>query len=158
MPTRRQDLTPPTPPAPRTHGVNKPVRPPDAPPARRATAPIPPPVARARGSVTPPTNPAPAAVVEEGRRAPTRIKVRAIRQGYYDHIRRHEGDVFYIAKEQDFSAVWMEAVDPRTPERVTTTAEALRRQHDEILAGRIPASGTPLVDDEPDADKNPLGA
>lgn len=63
------------------------------------------------------------------------IKVRAIRMGYYDHVRRREGDVF-VVDSSAFSAKWMERVDAHTPERVTTAAQALQQQHDEILGGR----------------------
>lgn len=163
MPTRRFANRPNPAPAPspdppkRVHGVNKPVRPPNAPPTRNPREPVlPPPTARARGGES--RDLARPATTEAGRVAPTRIKVRAIRQGYYDHIRRHEGDVFFIASDQDFSNRWMEVVDARTPERITSSPELLRRQHDELLAERMPARGTPLVHDEPDADKNPLGA
>lgn len=140
---------PPAQPA-RRHGANKPVAP------TTHTAALPPPVARARGSNQARTL-AYAATEQRGPVAPTRIKVRAMRQGYYDHIRRHEGDVFYIEKEEHFGR-WMERVPNTTPERITTAPQALRREHDRLLADRMPSSGTPLVDDEPDADKNPLGA
>jgi len=70
------------------------------------------------------------------------IKVRAIRMGYYDHIRRREGDVFVIANEQAFSDKWMEKVDPRTRERTTSAPQALRQQHDEILGGKVTGGAT----------------
>jgi len=87
-----------------------------------------------------------------------RVKVRAIRMGYYDVTRRRVGDVFTIrARARDFSATWMERVAATTPEAVTTGQQELRRQHDEILQSRMPASGTPLVDDElPTGAQNPL--
>lgn len=74
------------------------------------------------------------------------IKVRATRMGYYDHARRREGDVFHIATMHDFSANWMELVDPATPERVTTAKQALEQQHDEILAGRTPGASQSETD------------
>lgn len=117
---------------------------------------LPDPAARARGGDQREL-PRPATTLA-AQTAPTRIKVRATRQGYYDHIRRMEGDVFFIAKEQDFSHKWMQRVGAHIPERVSSASDNLRRQHDEILASRIPGSGTPLVDDEPDAGNNPLGA
>jgi hypothetical protein len=83
-------------------------------------------------------------------------KVRAIRLGYYDHVRRRVGDVFTI-QARAFSAVWMEHVDPNTPERLTTGAQDLRRQHDEILSGRAPShddDGSARAEDE----DNPLNA
>lgn len=38
------------------------------------------------------------------------IKVKAIRLGYYDHVRRREGDVFFVP-EKLFSKTWMERLD-----------------------------------------------
>jgi SpoVK/Ycf46/Vps4 family AAA+-type ATPase len=87
---------------------------PAAPPARAATSPR-----RAR-----------AEPLAEG------IKVRAIRPGYYGERRLREGDVFLIADEQAFAAIWMERVDPMTPERITTGQQMLQRDHDETLAER----------------------
>lgn len=142
------------------HGRNKPVGDTMHPPPNTRIVQqqaLPDPVARARGGDQREL-PRPATSLT-AQTAPTRIKVRATRQGYYDHIRRHDGDVFYIAKAEDFSEKWMVRVDARTPERVTSAPDNLRRTHDEILASRMPASGTPLVDDEPDAaTNNPLDA
>jgi hypothetical protein len=90
-------------------------------------------------------------------RKSTRIRVRAIRLGYYDEIRRREGDVFTIANEQAFSETWMQRVDPHTPERVTTGAQALRKFHDEEMRAKAP--GGMLTDaEEPTAtgDLDPL--
>lgn len=55
------------------------------------------------------------------------IRVRVVegRIGYYDHSRRREGDVFTIRDMQDFSEKWMELVDAKTPERLTTAKAAL---------------------------------
>lgn len=63
------------------------------------------------------------------------IKVRATQMGYYDHVRRHVGDVFVVDLSA-FSHKWMERVDGDTPERVTTAKQAIQQQHDEILGGR----------------------
>lgn len=91
-----------------------------------------------------------------------KIKVRATRLGYYDHVRRREGDVFTYTVTEREAAVkkgalpdWVEPVDPRTPERITTGVEELRKKHDQIIQERNPRAGTPLVHDEGD---NPLGA
>lgn len=78
------------------------------------------------------------------------IKVRATRMGYYDDKRRRTGDVFTIrppykvvdddtGKEKtidEFSRKWMVRVDGKTPERITTGKEDLKRQHDEAIAAR----------------------
>jgi hypothetical protein len=76
-------------------------------------------------------------------------KVRATQMGYYNLIRRREGDVFTLETDAHFSAKWMERVDPRTPERITTGKDALAQQHNEIVKSRSPGILT-------DAD-NPLG-
>jgi hypothetical protein len=60
--------------------------------------------------------------------------------GYYNHIRRREGDVFTLEHAVDFSPRWMARVDAAVPEKVTTGAQELRRLHDEELAGRAPAT------------------
>ena len=85
-------------------------------------------------------------------------RVRATRLGYYNHVRRREGDVFLLdpPTERDqlvylpvkrgdprlqemqtvvcdpFSTQWMEDVDDSTPKRVTATTAALRKQHEEL--------------------------
>lgn len=57
------------------------------------------------------------------------IKVRATKAGYgpYDCYRR-PGDVFVIPNASIFSKNWMERVDPDTPEKMTTRAEAMAQQ------------------------------
>lgn len=65
------------------------------------------------------------------------IKVMATKTTYYDNKRRRPGDVFTIASEREFSDRYMEKVDPETPEKITTGAEVLRQQHDEILGAKM---------------------
>jgi len=81
------------------------------------------------------------------------LKVRATQLGYYEHIRRREGDVFKLVAEAHFTPSWMTYVDPRTPERVTSGPEALKNHHDEMLASRYAPSGSMHEAD----DDNPLG-
>jgi hypothetical protein len=71
------------------------------------------------------------------------FKVTATQLGYYDHVRRRPGDVFTIAGERLFSERWMERVDPRTPDKVSTSQQAINEKHDEILGGKVtgPAGG-----------------
>jgi len=103
------------------------------------------------------------------------IRVRAIRTGYYEHIRRREGDVFdlvprqgftnevvreagkrprkvqkpyVLTAEDQFSVEWMEEVSPRTPLTTSTANDEIRRQHDEILALKRPASGRDAAGEE----------
>ena len=40
-----------------------------------------------------------------------KIKVRAVKTGYYDHQRREPGDVFFIGSEQEFSDAYPEDVE-----------------------------------------------
>lgn len=99
--------------------------------------------------VTPParTSPGPAAP------APRRFKVRATKLGYYGEKRRRVGDVFYVEQEQLFSSRWMERVGEATPERSTTPAEALRRDHVNLTAGRTPQlqpNAADLIEDDAD--------
>ena len=104
------------------------------------------------------------------------IRVRATATGYYEHIRRREGDVFdlkpregtvtevlhenpddpdsdpkldprtnlprtrtvkrTITAEEQFSDRWMERVDAAEQERISTSRDAIRKAHDEMLSGR----------------------
>lgn len=102
--------------------------------------------------------------VEEDPRPAPSIRVRAIKDGYYDDKRRRAGDVFTIRAPyegeiendgkvkiqtiDEFSKKWMRKVPRSTPERITTGKQVLRRQHDEEMQRRM--SGAP-----PD---NPTGA
>lgn len=74
------------------------------------------------------------------------MKVRATQLGYYNHVRRREGDVFtlvemkdadgnQISAEDQFSQRWMEPVDDDTPERVSTSQEQIKRQTAELRGG-----------------------
>jgi hypothetical protein len=65
------------------------------------------------------------------------IRVRALKMGYYNDIRRRTGDVFLIRSEREFSDLWMRKVKAETPLRQTGPNAAIRAQHDEILANRI---------------------
>ena len=87
------------------------------------------------------------------------VKVKATMLGYYDDIRRRDGDVFFIRSMKDFSERWMVLAHPREQERITTGLEDLRKKHDEILRDRMPGGHAPMMtDSEPDAGNNPLGA
>jgi hypothetical protein len=100
------------------------------------------PVAPSRHATPPPALLKPEAPIVRGARP---IKVRALQMGYYDHARRRVGDVFFIKDELAFSTKWMERVDVSTPERLTTSKQAIEQQHDEILSGRTPG---PSSDDK----------
>lgn len=103
-----------------------------------------------------------------------RIKVRATQAGYYDHARRRPGDVFTIdgaLLEEDvlqgkkvvrkkgdvaaFSKRWMERVDDDEREHISTGADALREQNQELLAARRRGEALPVPGAGPD--DNPLG-
>jgi len=64
------------------------------------------------------------------------IRVMATQVGYYDHVRRREGDVFSVPPAA-FSKRWMQRVAPETPERQTTGKQHLKRMHDDILSGKV---------------------
>jgi len=70
------------------------------------------------------------------------ITVRALKTGFVDNVRRREGDVFDV-HEVEFSENWMVVVDGDTPRQTTGPAAALKRIHDETIAGRL---GTPASD------------
>lgn len=94
------------------------------------------------------------------------MKVRATRLGYYNHVRRYEGDVFSIPdtprrkltdrekqrselmavmdKDGTVPAVfgtWMQRVDDRARESITSAQDALNKTSQEIKAGRQAARG-----------------
>jgi hypothetical protein len=73
------------------------------------------------------------------------MKVRAIKLGYYEHIRRRVGDVFEliplkdskgktISIEQQFSDKWMEKVAKGTPEKSTGAQAALNAEQASLKA------------------------
>lgn len=105
------------------------------------------------------------------------LRVLATQTGYYNHIRRREGDVFTLvprtgqllvpvmvkdkdsgeevqrlhprtdepmfknvkgtlSAEEQFSANWMEIVSDDEAERTSTSKDAIRKRHDEILGGQ----------------------
>lgn len=104
-----------------------------------------------------------------------RIKVMATEAGYYDHARRRPGDVFSIdatTLEEDekdekgktlrkagdvaaFSDKWMVRVNDKTREKVSSSNEHIREQHDEILGARHGRGQETVGDDD---DYNPLDA
>jgi hypothetical protein len=65
------------------------------------------------------------------------VKVRATKMGYYGDIRRRVGDVFIVAEGDPLSDTWMEPVDRKTPEKITTGKEALTQYHDEKIGGKV---------------------
>lgn len=80
---------------------------------------------------------------EGGQPWPT-MKVRATHLGYYGDMRRRTDDVFTI-QERHFSSRWMQPVSGSTPEKITSGKEDLRRQHDEMLAGRRPTGDAQVL-------------
>ncbi len=77
----------------------------------------------------------PSKQIQTGHGIPERV--RATQIGFYDNARRREGDVFTLSKASHFSERWMERVSPDTPEKVTTSAQALL-QVEAGLRGRNP--------------------
>lgn len=134
-----------------------PVRPPGSGPAR-AEAPLTPappqPSAREAGPDPAPLPPA-GPVTPRGR-----VKVQATKMGYYDHIRRRPGDVFWIHAPEDFSTLWMQAVDVTLPERITLGTAAIREDHDRLLTQKATEAAlrsSPHVRQPPTGDASPLG-
>lgn len=91
-----------------------------------------------------------------GNKPGPRVRVRALMIGYYDHARRRPGDVFTIDGTTDkdgnvlaFSDRWMERVSNREPERLTSSRDAMKERHDEILGGKLSDRAT---------DSDPLSA
>jgi hypothetical protein len=130
----------------KTPTATTPVTPP-APAARslRASDPLPPSTRVRKNAPPPPPD-------------PRRLKVMATQTGYFGEKRRREGDVFTLKTVAEFSQRWMVWVDPRTRERITTGAQALRKFHDEAMRAKSPGV---LTDDETpgfDPSENPLGA
>lgn len=74
-------------------------------------------------------------------------KVKALKIGYFDNIRRRAGDVFWIHKADDFSEAWMEYAGSSDPEKITTGNQELRKQHDDVMKAKADESaGTGSAD------------
>lgn len=92
------------------------------------------------------------------------IKVRATKLGFYNNLRRREGDVFVLRDSNQFSKKWMEEVPASTPNRVTTGNQDLKRQHDETIGQtfgkvNVPHPDAPLdLRDPGDGPENPTRA
>lgn len=92
-----------------------------------------------------------------------KVRVQQGMTGYYEHLRRREGDVFSIPDEprrkvsekelqhfpavkdvmrkdgtvpQHYSSRWMEPAGPAETERTTKAQEIINRKHDETLTER----------------------
>jgi hypothetical protein len=90
------------------------------------------------------------------------VRVRALRDGYYEDKYRRAGDVFTLAPGEAL-ARWMEAVDPDTPEHLTTSTEALRQANADIRTQRVTdhtgvTGGLTAPIDNPEGGPDPLGA
>lgn len=66
------------------------------------------------------------------------FKVRALQTGYIHDKRYRVGDVF-TCSAKEFSDKWMEKVDARTPDKITSGPEVLKKHHDDLLATRAGA-------------------
>lgn len=75
------------------------------------------------------------------RAAAKRIKVVATADGYYEHRYLRRGDVFYVNDAAHLSSRWMARVDPETPEKITSSNEALSNERRETLANRAASKG-----------------
>jgi hypothetical protein len=88
---------------------------------------------------------------------PRMIKVRA-KQDLYSHENKYfrTGDVLHIP-EADFHEDVHEAVDARTPEKVTSSGEALNRDRQETLDARARSRGLSAGVDNPTGASDVLG-
>lgn len=107
--------------------------------------------------------------VRDAQRRPTRpvMKVMAVQTGYYGEMRRRPGDVFWLTEAKHFSKTWMRRVSDRTPEKVTTGQQQIRKEHDERIVaqrtGNAQAAATvdqslqeqPIADDDDRIDTEP---
>jgi hypothetical protein len=60
------------------------------------------------------------------------MRVRASRRGYYGNLLRRPGDVFTLARAEDFSPRWMTAVSSETPEHRTSVEHPRRVGQDRV--------------------------
>jgi hypothetical protein len=72
--------------------------------------------------------------------------------GFFEHKRRRPGDVFSTTAAH-FNPHWMERVDPATPDSITTGKQALRDEHDAVLATKLQPGMTVDVDTPTGAEK-----
>ena len=77
------------------------------------------------------------------------IRVQAHKMGYHGDKLQRVGDVFTIEDAAAFAPEWMHRVAPTTPEQTTSSNEALRREHADLVSG---AAGRPAT-----GDTDPLG-
>lgn len=45
------------------------------------------------------------------------MKIRVKKLGYYNHRRRHPGEILVLRSEKEFSNLWMEKVDDSQPKQ-----------------------------------------
>lgn len=88
------------------------------------------------------------------------MKVQATRLGYYGEQRRRPGDVFPLAKAQDFASTWMVEVPPETPDTSLPPSAALRKIHAALMQDKTPMLQKNAADLEPEDEDElqPTGA
>ena len=86
-----------------------------------------------------------------------RVRIRALKMGFYNNERRRVGDVF-MAKAEAFNPSWMEPVDGAVPIQRTTGKDELRRKHDELLSAKMGQAVHTDEHDVPTGTDNPLDA
>jgi hypothetical protein len=78
------------------------------------------------------------------------LKVKALHRGYYNNMLRRAGDVFTLARGEDFSARWMVRAWNDAPDAHRTAQRALDAEHDRAgPAGQVRRVAQP-VEDEPE--------
>lgn len=82
---------------------------------------------------------------------PKRVKVRALRTGYYNEQRYREGNVFYMTPDKDGKlASWVERVAASTPEQVTTGQHEINKENDQVRKDREAKKAAGETDDQDD--------
>lgn len=77
-----------------------------------------------------------------------KIKVEATSDGYYGEKYRRTGDVFEIDSPKHLGK-WMKETDPKRPEKITSSGEALDRERQNTLADRAATRGLAAPIDNP---------
>jgi hypothetical protein len=77
-----------------------------------------------------------------------KIKVEALADGYYGEKYRRTGDVFEIDSPRHLGK-WMKETDPKRPEKITSSGEALDRARQDTLADRAATRGLSAPIDNP---------
>lgn len=85
------------------------------------------------------------------------VKVRATHVGYYGEARRRIGDVFRLARPEDFSPTWMELASAAETEHTTSGPSHLAAQNAEGIEAKRRPGGPAYDPTGATGDQDPLG-